>query len=171
MKEAELSTIQCTATQQAAIAFDKSLRLTSKNPRRNIAEERVQQRTTKQSWQSKATESWKTIFGTKIEAAPFSGSRKPWERVTCKTERTDTKKSVPPNVQRRQALVKILNTETTEVTAYTDGSAVGSNRNGGAGVFIVAGDERLEVARPAGISTSSFQANLVSLNTALKDVP
>ena len=70
--EAELSTIQCTATQQAAIAFDKSLWLTSTNPRRNIAEKRIQQRTTMQSWRSKTTESWKTIFGTKIEAAPFS---------------------------------------------------------------------------------------------------
>ena len=100
--------------------------------------------------------------------SPFPGPWKPWERVTCKTERTDTKKSDPPDVYRRQALVKILNSEPTEVTAYTDGSAVESNRKRGAGVFIVAGDDRLEVARPAGVFTSSFQADLVALNRALK---
>ena len=69
--------------------------------------------------------------------------------------------------QRRQALAKILNSEPTEVTAYTDGSAVESNRNCSAGAFTAAGD-RLEVARPAGVFTSLFQAELVALYTAQK---
>ena len=57
----------------------------------------------------------------------------------------------------RQGLVKFLDSLPTEVKAYTDGSAVESNRNGSAGVFIVAGDNRHEVARPVGVF-SSFQA-------------
>ena len=63
---------------------------------------------------------------------------------------------------------QILNPDPTEVTAYTDGLAVESNSNSDAGVIIVAGGNRLEIARTAGFFTSSYQAKLVALNTALK---
>ena len=55
------------------------------------------------------------------------------------------------------------------ITCYTDASAEGAVRNGGAGVLAVFADERdhVELSVPAGSWTSSFQAEMVAIREAL----
>ena len=55
----------------------------------------------------------------------------------------------------------------TDVRIYTDGSADGGTRNGGAGVVIYQEDEEVERwAVPVGVRCSSYQAELLALSEA-----
>ena len=56
-----------------------------------------------------------------------------------------------------EAKKKNINNFDTDI--YTDGSATSSNKDGGAGVVIVNGDQISNISRPAGKFTSSFQAD------------
>ena len=71
LAEADLPTVAARATQLSNVAMEKSLRMPDTNPRMQVATAEVHQRTKKTSWRKKASEVWRSIFGsTQPERTP-----------------------------------------------------------------------------------------------------
>ena len=70
-------TVASRATQLSTIAMEMSLKMPDTNPRKQIATVEVRQRTKKTSWRKKASEVWRSIFGsTQPKMTP--GLLPPW---------------------------------------------------------------------------------------------
>ena len=63
LSEADLPTVAIRAMQLSSTDIEKSLLMPDTNPRRQIATVEVRQRTKKTSWRKKASEVWRSIFG------------------------------------------------------------------------------------------------------------
>jgi ribonuclease HI len=154
------------------VAFEKSLRLETGNPRREHASVPECRRTKKNDWRDHTREIWKRSFAG-VETPPqFPEAVAPSsEFAECTFKHTDVSKNQQEAVKKRAGEAAIREEEASfDVTFYTDGSADDSNRNGGAGVVIVSKDspdEALELSFPTGRWTSSFQAEMTAIEHAL----
>ena len=173
--EANLPSIETRATQLGLIAYEKSQRLDPANPRHDLVENSVRQRTTKPSWRQKAAGAWASIFGnTKPEA--FPKPLPPWLDVGTPTFELGGLKSLDPTINRQQALESLVrNWDKYEVTVYTDGSATDGTRNGGGGIVVTTGPPEHPVVEeiislPAGEWSSSYQAEFKAMLRALQHI-
>ena len=167
--DTNLTSMVTKCRQNAVIALEKSKRLPPNNPRRQVIERQVQQRTTKPSWRNGAIKAWEEIFENEDHTSPFPPERKPWTDTTKISFRySETKKSDSESQQRKAGEQAILETGDQDITFYTDGSAAGGNCLGGAGVVEYENDrEPHELSYPAGRWTSSYQAELTAIEHAL----
>ena len=171
--ESDLPSIKTRSRQLAISAFDKALRLPEDNPRHGVATREEGIRTKKTDWRDHSRKLWRDIFEGRepdcVESLPCL--RPPWEEgPKMSFERSAERKSESVE-ENRMAAERALNDEQGKwsITCYTDGSAEGAVRNGGAGVLAVFADERdhVELSVPAGSWTSSFQAEMVAIREAL----
>jgi ribonuclease HI len=179
LMEAQLMPFRDRVRELAATAYEKSLRLPVDNPRRDIAQSDVRARIKKKSWRSVAQEA---VSAAGIAALPREALHAvpvlpPWATAAMPTFRTMLKEPIrrsdPVDIKRRVAQHTIDDlSEGAALDVYTDGSAQGSNRKGGAGALIIdkANSSEYELLAPAGEFTSSYRAEMVALATALKKV-
>ena len=167
--DTNLTSMVTKCRQNAVIALEKSKRLPPNNPRRQVKERQVKQRTTKPSWRNGAIKACEEIFENEDHTSPFPPERKPWTDTTKISFRySETKKSDSESEQRKAGEQAILETGDQGITFYTDGSAAGGNCLGGAGVVEYENDrEPHELFYPAGLWTSSNQAQLTAIEHAL----
>ena len=80
-----------------------------------------------------------------------------------------TRKTDPPDKRREAALRAIAELPETDVTIWSDGSAGGGTRNGGAGALVELHrlNREVEVRAPAGSVCSSLRAELTAIKEAL----
>ena len=172
LAEANLPTIETRGKQLCAIAMEKSLRQPLNNHRHHIATLEVKQRTTKQSWRSKARQIWGSIFKNAVpQQTP--GLLPPWLKIGEHNFETTGAKTGVVETDRLETM-KILEKgwQTHDATIYTDGS-VTENFNGGGGIVVTTGppnDPEVLCAQaiPAGQWCSSYQAELKAVKRALE---
>ena len=100
--DTSLTSMVTKCRQNAVIALEKSKRLPSNNPRRQVIERQVKQRTTKPSWRNGAIKAWEEIFENEDHTSPFPPERKPWTDTTKISFRySETKKSDSELEQRK----------------------------------------------------------------------
>jgi ribonuclease HI len=155
----------------AVTAYEKSLRL-DHNPRHTLATADNIRRTKKTDWRDHARGAWRDLFD---EAPmPFPQLQPPWDEGTDTTFAEAAEKKSTSDATNLEASERALtqDAESYDLTIYTDGSAVDSNRDGGAGILITTKDDETttELAFPAGRLTSSFQAEMVAIKHALQAV-
>ena len=167
--DTKLSSMMTKCRQNAVIALEKSKRLPPNNPRRQVIERQVKQRTTKPSWRNGAIKAWEKIFENEDHTRTFPPERKPWTDTTKISFRySETKKSDSESEQRKAGEQAILETGDQDITFYMDVSAAGGNCLSGAGVVEYENDrEPHELSYPAGRWTSSYQAELTAIEHAL----
>jgi ribonuclease HI len=98
--------------------------------------------------------------------------REPWSKRGPILFETSGRKSEQPEENAKMTSTKLENNPSFDWGIYTDGSAKGSNKNGGAAVVITTGSvaEPIVAHRllyPAGRWCSSFQTEMVAINIAL----
>ena len=165
--DTNLTSMVTKCRQNAVIALEKSKRLPPNNPRRQVIERQVKQRTTKPSLRNGAIKAWQEIFENEDHTSPFPPERKPWTDTTKISFRySETKKSDSESEQRKAVEQATLETGDQDITFYTDGSAAGGKCLGGAGV-VEYENEPHELSYPAGRWTSSYQAELTAIEHAL----
>ena len=103
----------------------------------------------------------------------ITASAPPWEpdpenvRVHTRLARA-VRRDAPAEARRKAAEDTLRQLPPADIEVYTDGSAAAGTENGGAGVVIWEGPrEAKKIQTPAGKYTSSYQAELYALNTAL----
>ena len=81
-----------------------------------------------------------------------------------------TPRTASPEYRRAVALNALQQLPPADIVVWTDGSAEGGTRDGGAGVVLHWGESRRAWSRPAGRHTSSFRAECVALHSALTEL-
>ena len=170
--ESNLPTIQTRMQQISTIAFDKALRLPANNPR-NVAVNNTQRRRIKKTdWRGNTGQAWDNIFQVDrqtVSSIPISN--KPWRAINIRFHKAIAKKSknTTTNKEAADSAIEALGA-TSNLIAYTDGSAITGNTNGGAGVHIVDKRRRstINLAFAAGKFTSSYQAEIMAIDHALE---
>ncbi|XP_061619114.1 uncharacterized protein LOC133472409 isoform X1 [Phyllopteryx taeniolatus] len=171
--ESDLPSIKTRATQLAIYAYDKSLRVPDDNPRRLVAGRHPTRRTKKTDWRDHARDRWATVFvNAQGDQDPFPQLRAPWEEITAMTFAKAAEGRYQQPEDNYAATVSALNKDADvfQLTCFTDGSARTGNTAGGAGVLMIHREsgETWEQSLPAGSWTSSFQAEMIAIEAALK---
>ena len=98
----------------------------------------------------------------------------PWTSLTnirfISSHKNCTKRTDPPERRRNAAEHTIKELPQTELQIWTDGSANSGTEDGGSGILIYKGSGEKRIRLPAGKRTSSFHAELVALEGALRAV-
>jgi len=136
--ESNLPSITTRINQLTTAALDKAKRLKPDNPRAHASNSTVRKRTKRDDWRSKALLQWNTIFSP--HQAPINKMpdiRTPWEQpAQVKFIKAMDKKSQNINTNNHAANTIITDLQSNhQAVAFTDGSAINANRNGGAGVY------------------------------------
>ena len=160
---------------------ERALRASPENPLRRTAEGaaprkrdgslRLQVRSWRESAENMARaaflEEWPREEETSVSPAP------PWadaetNSITFGTSLTDrTTKSDPPEIRKEAALATLAMLTPPGTEIWTDGAAEKGVSNGGSGVLLLSGPERIELSLPAGRFTSSFRAEMLAIRAAL----
>jgi ribonuclease HI len=144
------------------------------DPRREVVERRVPQRTRKKDWRN---QNMRTLdgMGEGIDCwedrhSEEPGKQPPWRVGTpFSIQKTDVRKTDPVEEQLAGAEQCIASAGEVDVTIYTDGSAVEGVKMGGGGVAIYRrGTLVEEMAVPAGALCSSYSAELEAMKTGVR---
>ena len=167
--DANLPSVSSRSQQSVMMAYDKSIRLKPENPRRQTADTQQRMRTMKPDWRENSRRRWTQLFDG-MEPSYFPRETDPRVCInSCEFFYTPVRKTDTEETQRRAGEKTIEETSDVDVTFYTDGSAEEGTRNGGAGVVVIDGsDTLLEFSEPAGQLTSSFQAEMTAIRTAVR---
>ena len=173
--EANVEPYQKRADFLVATSYEKALRLPKDNPRFIATTNPVPLRTQKQTWCDTAAKIVNQTELANLEREPMhaNAAKPPWVFESCAKFNEELNEScrrtepIESKLLKAERTIDSLSGATFDI--YTDGSAVNSNRNGGAGAWIR--DNRtgrsVDLKAPAGKLTCSYRAELVAINKAL----
>ena len=176
--EAKLDPFEHHAKELSTLAYEKAMRLPSDNPRRIAAEGTIRQRSVRNNWRDTAkAEIAKTeLYGLEREQLVPVAAHAPWYTKSLAEFRTQLsepiRRSDPVAERLRVSKETVASLSGGVLEIYTDGSAVNSNRMGGAGAYIkrTKDNAEFELMAPAGELTCSYRAELVAIRIALEKV-
>jgi ribonuclease HI len=186
LQEADLIPLDILAERQAAIHREKLLRLPPYVPARTIANHHVKLKLTARGKQGEKKRTWRDtgrniadlleLENTPREDLLPHSSIPPWN---CKTDHITinadlcaaTNRSDAPAHRKKVAVDTLDKLPTADITCWTDGSAKGGTRKGGAGIVIDSGQTRTTRHIATGELTSSYRSEMTALRECLAILP
>lgn len=148
--------------------MEKCLRASENSPRRVWGLRVVRKRLVRNGWRECAKRLLGELLPEGVVRQRMVFGEPPWNEWKGVCWDVDGTKSEHVEKNREEALERLEKCGVVDVCVYTDGSAVGGVRRGGAGMVVTNGDVRepeviAESARAAGMVTSSYQAEMYAL--------
>jgi len=170
--ESNLPPIKNRLHQLALIAYEKASRLPPDNPRHQALSGTQDRRIRKTDWREMARADYHSIFPRHSGSSPLPLQHQPWaDHAKLNLIKALDNKNADPNINRTLGERCIAReTNNCSLTIYTDGSAKEGTSYGGAGMIAFHNNSgtSTSVALPAGIHTSSFQAEMIALRAAFQ---
>jgi len=170
--ESNLPTVKTRLQQINAIAFEKALRSDKDNPRQVACAQPIKQRTKRNNWRDAAKKNWEAAFGDALgNITPLPPFHPPWTTFSSTNffKAMDKKKTPAINNEAANKAIENLSRDA-DIIAFTDGSAQEANKNGGSGVFFSKPRDLPHLAEPAGLFTSSYQAEIHAIAMCLQAI-
>ena len=173
LAEAGLCTVKRVAEGLWMDELEKCLRASEESLRREWGLRVVRKRLVRKGWRERAGELLNELLPDGVVRQRVMVGDAPWRTWTNACWDVDGVRSEDVSVCREEALVRMRRWDDVDVCVYTDGSADGGVRLGGAGVVVTKGDAECpevieERLRAAGVVTSSYQAELCALWEAMR---
>ena len=173
LTEAGLSEVRRMAEGLWMAEYEKCLRATEEEPRREWGLRSERRRLKRKDWRSVARELLESVMPEEVARMRKEMGEAPWKTWQGVEWDIEERREKDEEENRRKALARLEEVKGAELTLYTDGSAMDGRRNGGAGIVVTKGEpskpEKVEeVNIVAGRVASSFQAELYALVTALE---
>jgi ribonuclease HI len=170
LREAGLQPLKERHEAAAAIKMDRWEGLPPEDYRAQVATREVRKRTKRSNCRVEAGRVAEKAGIGRREHEERRAWVPPWEeRPPLEIRLTDVRKSDPGEVQLERAREALERAEPLDTIIYTDGSATGGTHDGGAGMVVFRGEQRIsEWSGPAGRLCSSYQAEMVALRKAVE---